>query len=63
MVSYRHHNKVVDATAPLRFTGLPNNAQLEMAAVTRLRFESNVKVGLTLETGERVVGEFEPSGT
>lgn len=56
-----HHNKVLDATSIMRYTGLPNNAQLEMAAALKARAESSVKVGLALESGGRVMGEFEPS--
>ncbi|KAK3930075.1 Tether containing UBX domain for GLUT4 [Frankliniella fusca] len=55
-----HHNKVLDATSIIRYTGLPNNAQLEMAAALKTRAESRVKVGLALESGDRVMGEFEP---
>lgn len=56
-----HHNKVLDATSLIRYTGLPNNAQLEMVGALRTRAESRVKVGLALESGNRVMGEFEPS--
>ncbi|XP_034249865.1 tether containing UBX domain for GLUT4 [Thrips palmi] len=56
-----HHNKVLDATSIIRYTGLPNNAQLEMIAALKTRAESRVKVGLALESGSRVMGEFEPA--
>ena len=56
-----HHNKALDATSIMRYTGLPNNAQLEMAAARKTRAESRVKVGLALESGDRVMGEFDPS--
>lgn len=59
---HRHHNKVLGATSIIRYTGLPNNAQLEMAAALKARAESSVKVGLALESGNRVIGQFEPSG-
>ncbi|KAJ1529400.1 hypothetical protein ONE63_006183 [Megalurothrips usitatus] len=59
----KHHNKILDATSIMRYTGLPNNAQLEMSAALRTRAETRVKVGLALESGNRVMGEFEPSDT
>lgn len=58
----RHHNKVLDATSIMRYTGLPNNAQLEMAEAQRTRAETQVKVGLALESGDRLMGEFQPLG-
>lgn len=58
-----HHNRVMDATSIMRYTGLPNNAQLEMAVAVRARAETQVKVGLALENGSRVMGEFKPSDT
>lgn len=59
---HRHHNKVLDTTSIIRYTGLPNNAQLEMITALKTRAETKVKVGLALESGSRVMGEFEPLG-
>lgn len=57
----KHFNKLVDANAILRFTGLPNNAQLEMVPCTKKRKVSNITIGIQLENGERLTGEFLPS--
>lgn len=46
-----HHNRVVDSTVVLRFSGLPNNASLEMAPAKRTRIDSEVILGLQLENG------------
>ena len=59
---YRHHNHVLDTTQIVRFTGLPNNALLEMTAVQKVREEKNVILGLQLESGSRVTGDFIPAG-
>lgn len=56
----KHYNRVLDANAIFRFTGLPNNAQLEMIPCTKKRQESNVTIGIQTESGERVTGEFTP---
>lgn len=46
-----------------RFTGLPNNAQLEMVACTKARSASNVTIGIQPEDGERIMREFSPNTT
>ncbi|KAL6267483.1 hypothetical protein P5V15_000558 [Pogonomyrmex californicus] len=46
-----------------RFAGLPNNAQLEMVACTKVRAVSNVTICLQPEDGDRVTCEFSPSTT
>lgn len=46
-----HHNRVVDSTNILRFSGLPNNASLEMAPAKRIRVETEVVLVLALENG------------
>lgn len=58
-----HHNHVLDTTQIIRFTGLPNNAFLEMAAAQKTRQEKNVVLGLQLESGSRVTGDFLPTDT
>lgn len=55
---YRHFNHVLDPNAILRFTGLANNAQLEMVPCTKIRSVSNVTIGIQLENGERLMSEF-----
>lgn len=47
----KHHNHILDLTATLRFTNLPNKATLEMVEAERKREESNVTIGLLLEDG------------
>jgi hypothetical protein len=46
----------------MRFSGLPNNAQLEMAAAQKTREETAVVLGLQLESGDRRLGDFLPTG-
>lgn len=59
----KHHNKVMDTSLTVRFSGLPNNAQLELAPTTKIRKESEITVALNLEDGSRVQGTFMPSST
>ncbi|XP_063241313.1 tether containing UBX domain for GLUT4 isoform X2 [Bacillus rossius redtenbacheri] len=58
---YRHHREILDTTTTLQFSGLPNNALLEMVPVQRVRRESSVTLGLQLESGDRPTGTFLPS--
>lgn len=53
----------MDTSAIFRFSGLPNNAQLELVPATKLRSESEVILALNLENGDRIVGNFIPSQT
>lgn len=46
-----------------RFSGLPNNAQLEMVETTKRRTEADVTVMLQLEDGSRQSGQFQPATT
>ena len=46
----------------MRFSGLPNNATLEMVPSTKPRVESPVTVVLQLESGKRLSHQFSPSG-
>lgn len=59
----KHHKNVLDTTAIIRFSGLPNNAQLEMCAAQRTRQEGSVTLGVQLENGARLTGDFTPSDT
>lgn len=54
---------MLDPNAILRFTGLPNNAQLEMIPCTKIRLNSTVTIGVQLESGERLMAEFMPNVT
>lgn len=59
----KHFNHVLDPNAILRFTGLANNAQLEMIPCTKIRSTSTVVIGIQLENGERLMSEFMPNVT
>lgn len=54
---------MLDPNAIFRFIGLPNNAQLEMVPCTKARSKSTVVIGIQLETGQRLMGEFTPDTT
>uniref|UniRef100_A0A182JEI0 Uncharacterized protein n=1 Tax=Anopheles atroparvus TaxID=41427 RepID=A0A182JEI0_ANOAO len=58
-----HHNRVLDLSTMFRFSGLPNNALLEMAKTKRARTEDDVIILLQLEDGTRPSGTFKPSDT
>nr|XP_019553225.2 tether containing UBX domain for GLUT4-like [Aedes albopictus] len=57
----KHHNKVIDLSAMFRFSGLPNNALLEMAPATKTRTEEDIMLVMQLEDGTRLDGTFKPS--
>ncbi|XP_014469701.1 PREDICTED: tether containing UBX domain for GLUT4 [Dinoponera quadriceps] len=59
----KHVHRILDLNTSFRFTGLPNNAQLEMVACTKVRSMSNVTIGIQPEDGERVTREFSPNTT
>ncbi|XP_034947618.1 tether containing UBX domain for GLUT4 isoform X2 [Chelonus insularis] len=54
----KHFNRVLDVSSIIRFTALPNNAQLEMTPRTAERQASVVTVGIQLENGQRLMGDF-----
>ncbi|XP_058063664.1 tether containing UBX domain for GLUT4 [Anopheles bellator] len=56
-----HYNRVLDLSAMFRFSGLPNNATLEMTKAKRVRVETDVTIQLQCEDGERRCGSFKPS--
>ncbi|XP_033219126.1 plant UBX domain-containing protein 2 isoform X2 [Belonocnema kinseyi] len=57
----RHFNKILDANAIFRFTGLSNNAQLEMVPCRKERVLSNITIGIQLEDGQRLMSDFSPN--
>ncbi|KAM0728352.1 Tether containing UBX domain for GLUT4 [Formica fusca] len=59
----KHNRQILDPNTIFRFTGLPNNAQLEMVACTKTRTASNVTIGIQSENGERIMREFPPKTT
>lgn len=56
----KHHNNTLDTTVLMQFSGLPNNAQLEMSPAIKVRQETEVILCLQLENGERLMGNFQP---
>lgn len=52
----KHHNKTLDITTAFRFSGLPNNAQLELAAAVKNRREGDITLAINLENGSRITG-------
>ncbi|KAJ8958165.1 hypothetical protein NQ318_006104 [Aromia moschata] len=59
----KHHNKILDTTILFRFSGLPNNAQLELVPAVKARSESDITLAVNLENGNRLVGTFNPNDT
>lgn len=59
----KHFNKILDINSILRFIGLPNNARIEMVPCKKPRSTFKVTVGILLENGERLLGEFWPDDT
>ncbi|XP_022917520.1 tether containing UBX domain for GLUT4 [Onthophagus taurus] len=57
----RHHKNVMDINATMGFSGLPNNAQLDLIPSTKPRVETDVTIGLQLENGNRLLGTFKPN--
>ncbi|KAG8228238.1 hypothetical protein J437_LFUL004364 [Ladona fulva] len=57
----KHHSKIMDLSNVIRFTGLPNNALLEMVPAVKVRQDSEVFIGIQIESGERFTGTFMPS--
>ncbi|GFQ83624.1 tether containing UBX domain for GLUT4, partial [Trichonephila clavata] len=58
-----HYNRRLDLSLPVRFSSLPNNAQLELKPATKSRTECMVTVALQLESGERITKDFTPPTT
>lgn len=62
--SLQHQRKILDDTLPIRYTGLSNNAHLELVASQKSKQVHSVStVGLQLESGERLVKEFPSSSS
>lgn len=58
----KHYSKIMDLMVPIRFSGLPNNALLEMVPVKKRRQEAHVTVALQLEENlQRITENFVPS--
>ncbi|KAK9888207.1 hypothetical protein WA026_000475 [Henosepilachna vigintioctopunctata] len=59
----KHHNKALDTSMTIQFSGLPNNAQLELGPAVKTRKESEITVALNVQDGNRILGTFLPSNT
>lgn len=59
----KHHNKILDLSGIFRFSGLPNNAQLELVPATKVRLETDITLAVNLENGNRLVDNFTPNQT
>jgi len=59
-----HHNKPIDPSNTVRFSGLPNQAQLELEECEASTSQNvNVSVCLQLPSGERLVEDFPNTST
>lgn len=57
----KHHKRILDLSLMFRFSGLPNNAQLEMVEATKKRSDQDIMIMLQLENGTRLQGTFKSS--
>lgn len=57
----KHHKRIMDVSMMFRFSGLPNNAQLEMVSVQKKRTEQDVGLVVQLPDGTRLEGTYKPS--
>lgn len=57
----KHHKRIIDLTISFRFSGLPNNAQLEMVPAPKKRQDSEVELVVQKTDGSRVDGKFKPN--
>lgn len=58
-----HHKRILDLTTTYRFSGLPNNAQLEMIDAQKKRIDAEVELVVQLPDGNRLDGKFKPNAT
>lgn len=59
----KHHKRILDLTTSYRFSGLPNNAQLEMVLAQKRRQDAEVELVIQLGDGTRLDGTFKPNAT
>lgn len=59
----KHHKRILDLTTSFRFSGLPNNAQLEMVEAQKKRQDCEVELVVQFGDGNRVDGKFKPNTT
>lgn len=62
---YSHGRTTVDLTLAFRFSGLSNNAKLELVKALQPRSlsQGEVTIALQLESGDRLQESFQPSTT
>ncbi|CAG7726206.1 unnamed protein product [Allacma fusca] len=59
----KHYNRIVELGNSVRFSGLPNNATLELVQSLKPRVESPITVVLQLQSGKRLMHQFPPQTT
>lgn len=59
----KHHKRIVDLTTSFRFSGLPNNAQLEMVEAQKKREDVDIELVVQLSDGKRISGQFKSNIT
>lgn len=59
----KHHKRILDLTTSFRFSGLPNNAQLEMVEALKKRQDAEVELVVQLGDGSRIEGKYTPNTT
>lgn len=59
----KHHKRICDLTTSFRFSGLPNNAQLEMVEAQKKRQDVDVELVVQLGDGTRLEGKFKPNSS
>lgn len=59
----KHHKRILDLSTMYRFSGLPNNAQLEMVEAQKKRTAAEVDLLLQLSDGTRMEGKFKSACT
>lgn len=59
----KHHKRILDLSTMYRFSGLPNNAQLEMVEAQKKRTDADVDLLVQLSDGTRMEGKFRPATT
>lgn len=57
----KHHKRIMDLTTSFRFSGLPNNAQLEMVEAQKKRQDAEVDLVVQSSDGLRMEGKFKPN--
>lgn len=57
----KHHKRILDLSTSFRFSGLPNNAQVEMVEAQKKRQDAEVELVVQPSDGTRVEGIFKPN--